>query len=542
MRTLFATLLLALLVPAARAQEGADTTAQLPKGTPVAFRIRSFDRVDAIVKDWLPMLKAMGLEEKVKDLDKMSASDRLFMESGLNADMVDRTQPIYVGIVEQEWRQRPLFVLHPAARAAWEGKKELREGHFAVLRGGAVVVGEGGLLDTEARGTPTTFRVDGDAVVHVYLSEILAKHREDIEQGATEVAMGIAAMGEIPEQARALILPVVTSVKNGILSLESLDYGLTWTGERLETEGFLAIQEGSGLRNLLKRVGEPGSTDLVAYLPKEAFMTATVSMNPDWPAKEMKELLEKAGGGDVATALLQLVSMGAGFSENVTGKAATAVNMNMMAMGGSFTSLYELKAGVDAKKVFETFDPTKANDALKKIGIPITYSFERAVAKHGETELHRFGMASDNPILAMQFAALQGYWAAENGILFMAMSPTAEDDVKAAIDRVRRGEKVADHPHAAAMARLGRGHNIGMTINLAALKPMAMMFGMFGMPREVIQAFQNIPDVLPLSTAITFPDGNLRWRGDWPVKEVAKVAESLRKAMPEPPPEDEEFD
>jgi hypothetical protein len=149
-------------------------------------------------------------------------------------------------------------------------------------------------------------------------------------------------------------------------------------------------------------------------------------------------------------------------------------------------------------------------------------------------------------MFAMQFAAMQGYWAAENGIIFMSMSPTAEDDIKAVIDRVRRGEKAADHPHAAAMARLGRGHNIGMTFNLAALKPMAMMFGMFGMPREMIQAFQNIPDVLALSTAVTFPDGNIRWRGDWPVKEVAKVAESIRKAMPDAPPEeqggDEKFD
>lgn len=542
MRTLFASLLLALLALGARAQEG--LTAQLPKSAPVSIRIASFDRVDAVVKDWLPMLKAMGLGDELADLEKMSLSDWLFVKSGLNADIVDRTKPIYCGFAESD---EPLVVLHPAAGAAWEGKKELSEGAFAVLRGGAIVVGEGGLLDVEARGTPTTFRVEADAVLHVYLSDLIAAHKDEIEQKATEAVMGVAAAGAVPEQARALILPIVMSVKDGVLSLEAFDYGVTWTGERLESEGFVAIREGSGLRNLLKRAGEPGATDLVGYLPKEAFMTFTVSANPDWPAKEMKELLEKAGGGNVAAAVMQLFSIGSAFSENLTGRGATAVNLNMMA--GNVVTLYEMKPGADAKKLFDNFDAAKTTEALKAIGLPIGYTFEKAVAKHGETELHRFSMTSDDPMLAMSLASMQGCMAAENGVFFMAMAPTAQDDLTALLDKVRRGEKAADHPHALAMARLGRGCNMGFTLNLGALKPMAMMFGMFGMPRELIQAFQNIPDVLTMSTAITFPDGNIRWRGDWPVKEVAKVAEMIAKAMPAAPPpapegegEDEKFD
>ena len=65
MRIVSATLLLALLLPMARAQEGDAATAQLPKGTPVSFRIASFDRVDALVKEWVPMLKALGLGRHV---------------------------------------------------------------------------------------------------------------------------------------------------------------------------------------------------------------------------------------------------------------------------------------------------------------------------------------------------------------------------------------------------------------------------------------------------------------------------------------------
>lgn len=561
MRTSLASLLLALFALAVRAQEGAerpggaagDATAQLPKGAPACFRIASFDRVDAIVNEWVPMLKAMGLGEQVAPLEQMPASNFLFMLSGLNADIVDRTKPIHVGLLEDD---KFLVVLHPAAGAAWEGKKELREGAFAVLRGGAIVAGEGGLLDTEARGTPTTFRVEGDAVLHVYLGDLIAAHKEDIEQAATEAAMGVAAMGQIPEEARALILPIVTSVKNGILSVEAFDYGLSWTGERLETEGFVTVAEGSGLRNLLKRAGEPGSTDLAAYLPKEAYMTVTACMNPDWPTKELKEVLEKAGGAEVATALMQVLSMGSAFDEARTGRTAVSVNMNMMAMAMSITTLAELKPGVDGAKVVEAMDFTKINESLKKIGIPMGYTFTKNVGKHGETDLHRFGMTSEDGNMAMMFAMMQGCMAIDKGILFMTMSATGDDDMKILLDKVNRGEKIADHPHTQAMARLGRGHNIGFTFNLGALKPMGMMLGMFapGTPPEVTQAIQNMPDVLPLSTAITFPDGNIRWRGDWPVKEVAKVAETIRKAMPEAKPpapegegpegddEDEKFD
>jgi hypothetical protein len=532
MRNLRVPLLLALFALAARAQEGA--TAQLPKGSPVAVRIASLDRVDALVKDALPMLKALGLGDDVAELEQMPASNWIFVKSGLSPDLVDRTKPIYLGLVDED---EPIVVLHPAAGATWEGKKELREDGFAVLRGGAVVVGKAGRIDAEPRGTPTTFRVEGDVVLHVYLADLIAEHKDEIEQNATEAAMGVAAAGAVPEQARALILPVVTAFKDGVLSLEAFDYGVTWTGERLESEGFVTIREGSGLRTLLKRAGEPGATDLVRYLPADAFMTITTCMNPDWPVKEMRELLEKAGGGAVANAVLQILSFGSGFSDHLTGRGATAVSMQMMA--GSSVALFELKPGTDTAKLFDSFDPAKANEALKSIGIPIGYTFKKGAAKHGETDLHEFTMTSDNPMLAMSFAGMPGCMAARDGILFVAMAPMAQGDVAALLDKVQRGEKAADHPHAAAMARLGRGCNVGFTLNLGALKPMMLMFGGM-MPPEARQIVQNIPANLPFSTAITFPDGNIRWRGDWPVKEVVKIAEAIVNAMPAPPPPEKE--
>jgi len=524
MRTFSVSLVLGLLALGVRAQEGADAvTAQVPKNSPVAIRISSLDRVDALVKDWIPILKAFGAGSEVAPLEQMPASNFLFAVSGLSPEMVDKTKPIYVGMCDES----PVFVMHPGAGAAWEGRKELKEGAFAILRGGAVVAGESQPLLAEPRLTPTTFRVGGDAVVHVYLGDIIAEHKDDIEQAAAIAAMQGAA-GAMPEGMRPFVLPTVNALKNAVLSLDSLDYGLSWTGERLESEGYMALKDGSGFRNLLKTAGEPGSADLCKFLPKEALMTFTANMRPDFLQKEMVELFEKAGGAEMAKAIMQVMSMGSAFTDSLTGHSAGAMNMSMMS--ASILMIYELKPGTDANALFDSIDFAKVNEAMAKIGIPLTYNFEKAVSKHGETVLHRMGMASDDPMLAMQLAMMQGYIAAENGYLFMAMSPTGEDDLKALLDRVRSGDAV-ENPHVAAMARLGRAHNLGFTFNLGALKPMAFMLGMFGAPAEVMQAFQNIPDVLPLSTAITFPDGNIRWRGDFPVKEIAKVAEAIQKAM-----------
>jgi hypothetical protein len=357
--------------------------------------------------------------------------------------------------------------------------------------------------------------------------------------------MTAAAVGNLPEEARALILPVVTSLKDGLMSLESFDYGLTMAGDRIESEGFLAVRDGSGLRGLLKRAGEPSTADLVAFLPKDAFMTFSASTNSDWPLKEMRDLLQKGAGDGVANAVLQFVSYAAMFQDGVTGRTAGSMNMNWMAMAPMVTGLYELKPGFDAKKLFETMDFAKLNEAVKKLGIPIQYKFEKAVGKHGETELHKLSMSSEDPQFAASLGQMTQYLAAENGILFLTMSPTGEDDLKAVIDRVRRGEKNADHPHMQAMSRLGRAHNMGFTVNLGALKPIAMMLGMM-LPPEAAQAVQRMPDMLTFSTAVTFPDGNVRWRGDWPVREVAKIVEDIRKAMPkqgqEPEDEGKKFD
>jgi hypothetical protein len=94
------------------------------------------------------------------------------------------------------------------------------------------------------------------------------------------------------------------------------------------------------------------------------------------------------------------------------------------------------------------------------------------------------------------------------------------------------------------MAQLGRARHFGLTLNLATLKPFLQMLPMFvpGLPPEVAQGVNAMPDELFLSTAFNFQGGDVHWRGDWPVQEVAKIVESMRPKKPAEGTEQEEED
>ena len=72
-----------------------------------------------------------------------------------------------------------------------------------------------------------------------------------------------------------------------------------------------------------------------------------------------------------------------------------------------------------------------------------------------------------------------------------------------------------------------------------------MMLNMFA--PQVGKVVQNLPDNLTMSTAITMADGNIHWRGDWPVKEMAAFAVTLKEmaegaVLPGGKAPDEDFD
>jgi hypothetical protein len=211
-------------------------------------------------------------------------------------------------------------------------------------------------------------------------------------------------------------------------------------------------------------------------------------------------------------------------------------------MGSSSLGIFELKEGVDAATIFEGYDVGVGNAALKKLGAPLSFTFEKDVTKHGETPLHRMTMQSEEPALAMVTMMFQYYFAAEGRHLFVAQGMTAETDMKSLIDSVRSGAK-KEGAHARAMARLGPERNMGITLNVGALKPMAGMFMMID--PEVAQFFAGFPDEMYTSTAISITrEGNLRWKGDWPAKQILDLVNAAAKAQKkaEEAPADEEFD
>ena len=524
---------LLLVVPAAvRAQDGAaqaeveapkeavGPTGQIPKDSPICVRVKSLDRVDVIAKELIPILKAFGAVKEAAMLEAAPASALVFMQAGMDAASVDKTKPLFMGMTKSE---KPVFLFHPAA--AWEGDRPLRDGFVARLKDGVGVAGPKTALDGATRGVPTR-TLDGDAVVHVYLGDLVEANKEDIENQFAQAAMQVAGNAGLPETVRAVVPHVLSGLKEAAFSVESFDYALTWKAGSVEAEGLLRTKPRTALRALLQRAGKPGdASDLVGYLPKDSIMTYDGVVTPDWPLKEMGAMIQKAVGEDAGAAIVQLLGTMLPFSQQLTGRQASAVGMAGM-MNLSVTSLAELKEGVDPKTVFAKYDVAGINAALKKFEVPLTYTLEKAVAKHGEVELHRVSMASEHPMLGAALAMSQTYLAADNGHLFMVVSATAEDDIKILIDQVRKGAKI-EHPHSKIMATLGREHNMGLSFNLSALKPLAMMAGMFGVPPELTQAIQNLPDNMMLATSITIADGDIHWRGNWPVKEIAKIAEAM---------------
>ncbi|MHC4161195.1 MAG: hypothetical protein ACYSUM_03555 [Planctomycetota bacterium] len=563
--TLLVFCLLCLVPPIARAEEptpapppaaaGDAVTAQVPKWSPFVLRISSLERVDAVAKQVIPVLKSFGFEQQVAPIEMLGASGFLFQMSGLDAALVDQSKPIYVALAADE---APHLILHPAAGASWEGVKELQHDMAAELRGGAIVctrrrvdlAGDGpNTRDAETRGTPTAIALEGDVVVHVYLGDLVEGHKERIEQKAAEAVMQAGANPMLPDAAKALMLPVVSGVKDAIFSLESFEYAVTLKADRIESEGLLRAKPDSNLRALFQRAGAPGRTDvLMGYLPKDGILYSDSVVESSWPGKELATVVDQAVGEGTGQALSSLLGASAMFADQLTGRSATAVSMGGMMMGVNVCSIAEIKEGADLNAIIEKLDLTASNEALKKVGIPLSSTIQKSIATHGETTLHRISQQSENPMLAMQLAMMQTYLAVEGSYLVTVSSPTAEDDIRGLLDKVRTGKPDEQHPHSQAMARLGRAHNVGFTVNAGALKPMGMMLGMF-MPVPGIQdVVNNLPDELYFSTAVTFSGGDIHWRGDWPSREIAKMAQAIHAAEAErqkeleDPEEEEDFD
>lgn len=531
--------LLALFPILVRAGEPTDpATAHFPKGATAVVRLPSLDRLDAIGKEVGPLLKAFGPMGQAMGTNPWSA----ILVRPMAGDLpLDRAQPLYVGAIGNK-----LFALARAVEGTTlEGEKALDEDAVATLSEGHFRIGDSELLKAERAGAAVNL-LPGDIAVHVPVASIVQQKKEAIDQG---LAMGTLVMGAqfaqlgMPEKFKNLPAVFVDVARGAVYGVESIDYALTWKEGLLEAEGLVRTIPESGFRKLIARAGPAGENDLAAYLPKDALFVIESVTASDWPAAEMQDVLNRILGEGSGGAISSIFGgpMGVIAGTHLTGRTATAVTLQ--GFSGSSQTIAEVKPGVDLNASIRAADPADANKALKELGLPVSCKLEPAAAKHGDIELHRFSVAIDNPQFAMMAAGMQGYIAVADGHMFTVQSMTAETDIKGLIDRFVKRER-ADTAHTLAMARFGRTRSMGISFNVGALKPLGM-FVAFVSP-QAAQAVSSLPDELYLSTSMTFADGDIRWRGDWPAAKLITTAGTIVEAMsPKAKPkqgEAEEFD
>jgi hypothetical protein len=532
MRRVLPLLLFAMLfAPRARAGEvPADAaTALAPQGTIAVVRLPPLDRIDALAAEFKPIvLKFVGASER-EALAAATLSRAFLAEVGLeDAPEIARDRAIYVAIGEDD----AFVLLLPAKAGAEFAERPVGESEVARLRNDFVCVGPKALLDAPTRASAVQM-LRGDVAVHVFLAELVERHAEDVAG-----ALGQLDAGAVPGApaffgpAMKRVAAVARDVMEGV---DAFGYALTWTGERLEAEGRLATREGSRLRSFFGRAGAAEGSDLAGFLPRNALLTIDSSGKPNWLSSEVASAVADVLGAGAADAFEFL--MGAILpAELLTGRTATSVTME--GMMSSVVAVSELKDGAKAAEALQRMNLEATNAALKKLGLPVSLAFEPAVAEHAGTKIHRMRIQLDDPGMMMMAAMLpQSYLAVEGNYLLLSQSQMGDGELRALIDLVRAGNQAGDHPHVLAMNRLLRKRNFGLTINVGALKPLAFFLAM--QAPQAAAAVNALPDRLLLSTAATFEGGELRWRGDWPVKEIAAVAEAVAGSQASGPGEEE---
>lgn len=508
----------------ARAGDPADpATVHLPKAPLFAvIRAPCLDRLDAIGREAGPMIRPLVPGAMGETIEQAPWSE-IFAAQLLPGLAIERTKPLYVAAAGNEM----IFVAPAVAGTVLEGVKEIDGDSVATLDGGYFRVGDPAVLAGERLGTPVEM-LAGDLSIHVPAAALAAQFKEPLDAALAKASMMAGAqLGKVlPEKFRNLPAIGISIAREFVYGTQSLDYALTWNAGTLEAEGLLRTIPGSPFRALVERAGKPAENDLAGYLPSDALLTMDGATASDWPAREMAALIDRMLGEGVGQALMGLVAgPTGGIAQHLTGRTASAVSF--MGMGGSIQSIAEVKEGADLAAALKALDVSKFNEALAGLGLPVSFAFEPSVAKHGEAEIHRYALRSELPQLAMVAANLQGFMAVDGRYLLTVQSLTGESDLKALIDRVRSGER-KETSHGKAMARLGRTRSAGLSINLGALKPFAMLLAMVD-PRAA-KAMSSLPDELLLSTAISFVDGDIRWRGDWPVAPALKTAAAVMEA------------
>jgi hypothetical protein len=495
-----------------------DPTAQALKSSHALVRLPSAERIDAIGKDMLPMIKGLLPAEIAGVFEKGSASSLLIAGLGLGGKEIARDKPIYLS--------------------------PLPNGVFAIASGknGLLTAGPEGTAEAAKRGKPTAM-LAGDISVHVFAGKLIAGFKPKIEQGLNMAAAAAGGFPMVPDPMRKLLPTAMDLVREVIYGIESFDYSLTLKDNIFESEGRVTTKEGSNFRKMLAAAGAPQDNILVGYLPRGALVYSDGAGFEGMGAR-LAAVLENHLGEGAGLAYGHMSGPDIGSWGVTTGRAAASVAMQGMMMGRTYLSIYELKDGIDGPTAIAKFDSEKVNAALKKHGIGLSYKLLKDVAVHGETKMHKIEIDAQDPMLGMMTAGVETYVAVEGRLLLVVQSANAETDMKALIDRAR-GQPDMEHPHIKAMSRLGRKRHTGITFNVSGIKPFGMMLNMFA--PKLGKVVQDLPDNLTMSTAFTMADGNIHWRGDWPVKEMAAFAVTLKEmaegaVLPGGKAPDEDFD
>ncbi len=572
-------LALLLLTPFLFAGEAPDpVTKLLPQKCRMCLRVSSMDRLDELGKELQRVVKL--IDKDTGDFVRRLPLSASFIHGlGLDAsDPFDRTKPVYVAFLDEG----VLFYLPLEDGKKWEGERKFKDGRIGVGRGGMICIGEPEFLAMPLRDRAVPF-MTGDAGVKIFVDELFSDHRNAIQAaaaGAMPPIPGGPGMGDLRE--------MIDDLSEVAEDIQAVDYALTWKQGRLESEGLVRIKDGAALRAFLARVGPPGDNDLTGFLPDRQFLTLDFVAKPGWPGTELlkvvadhlKELKAEADKKEKAEAdkkekqeqpaqpqqegeiprqeqqapepqqpaptekppaaeklepkdvraLARAFGLNTHLWEHTTGKMAIGVSLK--GMSGTITTIIEGKKGADLNAALMKLDPDAMNAAAKKVEAPFTFAFAPRAGNHNGVEIHRLKRTFDPAVMGgmpmmPQKVEFTTCYATVNGLVLTVSSAIADPtaDMQTLIDRVQKGER-HEPPHLKALDRLGRRHNIGVTINAGALKALG---GQLFMLPEIAQVLFLMPDDLSMSTVISVWDGNIHWRGDWPVEEVAKIVDTIQQ-------------
>lgn len=515
---------LLVLLSVARADDAA--TVHLPRGARMCVRLPSLDRMDELGALAVPVLEMLGVGGGDGKL-----SSRYLDSVGMDAAFVDRTRPIYRTLAE-----RNVVLVPAAAGELWEGERRLPTGRYGLVRGKTIVIGKRSAIRAPARAAATSI-VAGDVAFKLFVGDLLDEHRGDVEKALGEGRQALDALA--PDDFRGVLEEFFAVARNVVFGVESLHYSLSIANGTLVSEGFLETRTRSALQSYLAGAGAPVAHDLAGYLPRSALLVADGAGDPGFLLRDLGSILDRRVAPGLSRAMLPVLGPAAAFGRFMTGKRAYGLTLS--GMSGTAHGIWELADPDQALAALTAYDPAAGNKALKGLGLPARIRYKAAASTYRGAAFHELTVESENAQLGAMFAGVTTWMAVDGRYLLAVNSLNGEADLQGLLDTVRKGAPDRDHPHLAAMRRLGAKRSTGISVNVGALKPFGMMAAMF--QPDLAKLVGAFPDEFFMSTSVRLDEGNIRWRGDWPLKEMLKLARAvLEEEGAAAPPADEEFD